>query len=72
MQAAIYGLEGLELTSDERDFFRDADAAGFILFKRNCETQDQLLRLTDSLARAHGPRLIFRSSSTRKAAASRG
>jgi beta-N-acetylhexosaminidase len=49
MQAAIYGLEGLELTSSERDFFRDADAAGFILFKRNCETRDQLLRLTDSL-----------------------
>ena len=50
MQAAIYGLEGLELTNDERDFFRDADAAGFILFKRNCETPDQLLRLTDSFA----------------------
>lgn len=49
MQAAIYGLEGLELTNDERDFFRDADPTGFILFKRNCETQDQLLRLTDSL-----------------------
>jgi beta-N-acetylhexosaminidase len=49
MQAAIYGLEGFELTADERDFFRDADPAGFILFKRNCETQDQLLRLTDAL-----------------------
>lgn len=49
MQAAIYGLEGLELTSGERGFFRDADPAAFILFKRNCETRDQLLRLTDSL-----------------------
>jgi beta-N-acetylhexosaminidase len=49
VQAAIYGLEGLELTDDDRAFFRDADPAGFILFKRNCETQDQLLRLTDSL-----------------------
>jgi beta-N-acetylhexosaminidase len=49
MQAAIYGLEGLELTGDERAFFRDADPAGFILFKRNCETQEQLLKLTDSL-----------------------
>jgi beta-N-acetylhexosaminidase len=54
MQAAIYGLEGLELSDDERDFFRDADAAGFILFKRNCETQDQLLRLTDSLRELTG------------------
>ena len=54
MQAAIYGLEGLELTSDERDFFRDAEPAGFILFKRNCESQDQLLRLTDSLRALSG------------------
>jgi beta-N-acetylhexosaminidase len=49
MQAAIYGLAGLELTNDERSFFRDADAAAFILFRRNCETPEQLLRLTDSL-----------------------
>ena len=49
MKAAIYGLEGLALTHSERDFFLDANAAGFILFKRNCETQDQLLALTDSL-----------------------
>ena len=49
MKAAIYGLEGLELSSEERRFFSDADPAGFILFKRNCETQQQLLRLTDSL-----------------------
>lgn len=49
MQAAIYGLAGLELTAGERDFFRDADPAGFILFRRNCETREQLLRLTDAL-----------------------
>jgi beta-N-acetylhexosaminidase len=49
MQAAIYGLEGLELTTSERAFFRDADPAGFILFKRNCESADQVLRLTYSL-----------------------
>jgi beta-N-acetylhexosaminidase len=49
MQAAIYGLEGLELTADEDRFFRDADPAGFILFRRNCEDPDQLSRLTDSL-----------------------
>jgi len=54
MQAAIYGLDGLALTADERGFFRDADAAGFILFKRNCETRDQLLRLTDSLREIGG------------------
>jgi len=49
MQAAIYGLEGSALNADERDFFHDAEPAGFILFRRNCENQDQLLRLTDSL-----------------------
>jgi beta-N-acetylhexosaminidase len=54
MQAAIYGLEGLALTDDERRFFRDAEPAGFILFKRNCDTQDQLLRLTDSLRELSG------------------
>ena len=49
MQAAIYGLEGFELTDQERGFFRDSDPAGFILFKRNCENREQLQRLTHSL-----------------------
>ena len=44
MQAAIYGLAGPELTPEERDFFRDADPAGYILFKRNCETATQMRR----------------------------
>jgi len=54
MQAAIYGLGGLELTSDERSFFRDAEPAGFILFKRNCDNNEQLLRLTHSLRELSG------------------
>jgi beta-N-acetylhexosaminidase len=54
MQAAIYGLEGFALSADERDFFRDSEAAGFILFRRNCENQEQLLRLTDSLREIRG------------------
>jgi beta-N-acetylhexosaminidase len=49
MLAAIYGFEGPELTGSERDFFRDTDPAGFILFKRNCETRDQLRQLTSAL-----------------------
>jgi beta-N-acetylhexosaminidase len=49
MQAAIYGFEGPALTEDERRFFRDADPAGFILFRRNIENAAQLLALTDSL-----------------------
>ncbi|HVM21941.1 MAG TPA: beta-N-acetylhexosaminidase [Sphingomicrobium sp.] len=54
MQAAIYGLEGLALKAEERDFFRDAQPAGYILFKRNCESQEQVLRLTDSLREIDG------------------
>jgi beta-N-acetylhexosaminidase len=54
MQAAIYGIEGTELTRDERDFFRDADPAGFILFKRNCECRDQLVRLTSEMREISG------------------
>jgi beta-N-acetylhexosaminidase len=49
MQAAIYGFEGLALTRDEVRFFKDSDPAGFILFRRNCEDEVQLRRLTDSL-----------------------
>ena len=54
MQAAIYGLEGPELTADERAFFRDSDPAGFILFRRNCEDREQLRRLTAALRDASG------------------
>jgi beta-N-acetylhexosaminidase len=54
MQAAIYAPEGFELTDDERSFFSEADPAGFILFKRNCASQEQLLRLTDSLRALSG------------------
>ena len=49
MQAAIYGLSGTELSDSERDFFRDADPAGYILFKRNCLNQEQLRQLNDEL-----------------------
>jgi len=49
MQAAIYGLSGPELTDDERAFFRDADPAGYILFRRNCVDPGQLRALTDAL-----------------------
>lgn len=54
MQAAIYGPAGFALTDDERAFFRDADPAGYIVFRRNCESPEQLLRLTDSLRELSG------------------
>ncbi|NCP18538.1 MAG: beta-N-acetylhexosaminidase [Erythrobacter sp.] len=54
MTPAIFGCSGLELTADERAFFREADPAGYILFKRNCDTPEQLRRLTDALRDIHG------------------
>jgi beta-N-acetylhexosaminidase len=54
VNAAIYGLEGLSLTDEERGFFKDADPAGYILFRRNCEDRDQLRALTDELRSLSG------------------
>jgi beta-N-acetylhexosaminidase len=54
MTPAIFGLAGPALSADERAFFRDSDPAGYILFKRNCETRDQLRALTDDLRSLHG------------------
>jgi beta-N-acetylhexosaminidase len=44
--AMISGCAGLQLTSEERDFFRRVKPWGLILFKRNVETPDQLKALT--------------------------
>ncbi|WP_324828233.1 beta-N-acetylhexosaminidase [Qipengyuania zhejiangensis] len=54
MTPAIFGISGLALTPDERAFFKEADPAGYILFARNCETREQLRRLTDDLREIHG------------------
>ena len=59
MTPAIFGMAGHELTPEERDFFRDADPAGYILFGRNCGTRDQMRALTDSLRELHGRENTF-------------
>ncbi len=60
--AAVFGCSGPELTAVERDFFRDADPFGFILFARNCRTPGQVRALThamrDTLGRSGAPVLI--------------
>lgn len=53
-RAAIFGPSGGKLGADERDFFREADPWGFILFARNVEAPDQLRRLTADLRQAVG------------------
>jgi beta-N-acetylhexosaminidase len=53
-RALITDAAGLVLSADERAFFRDADPWGFIIFKRNVETPDQLRALTDSMRESVG------------------
>ena len=57
-----FGCAGTEITADERDFFRDSDPLGFILFARNVDNPDQVRRLIDNLrnsvGRADAPVLV--------------
>src|SRR4051812_22087117 len=52
--AFIAGCSGLELTPDERAFFRESRPWGFILFKRNVESPEQVAALTFALRAAVG------------------
>lgn len=52
--ALILGMSGLDLTADERAFFREADPWGYIVFARNIADKAQLLRLTDRLREVSG------------------
>ena len=53
-KAIIFGCAGPRLTAAERDFFRDADPAGFILFQRNCVEPGQVAGLVAELKAASG------------------
>ncbi|MEO1689542.1 MAG: glycoside hydrolase family 3 N-terminal domain-containing protein [Pseudomonadota bacterium] len=53
-RAIIFGCSGPALGGEESAFLRDADPWGFCLFARNCETPDQMRRLTDALREAVG------------------
>jgi beta-N-acetylhexosaminidase len=52
--AFITGVSGLELNADEREFIRAQRPWGFILFKRNIETPDQVAHLVQELRKAVG------------------
>ncbi|MNH77276.1 Beta-hexosaminidase [compost metagenome] len=60
--AAIYGCSGHRLTAEERAFFAETKPWGFILFRRNVDTPDQVKALVDelrdSVGRADAPVLI--------------
>jgi beta-N-acetylhexosaminidase len=48
-KAVIFGCTGPELMPGEAAFFTETQPVGFILFARNCETPDQLRKLTSDL-----------------------
>lgn len=60
--AAIFGVEGVRLKPEEREFFASAQPWGFILFQRNCESPEQIKALIkdleDAVGRAPLPILI--------------
>ncbi len=51
---AVFGCMGLDVSVQERAFFRDADPFAFIVFARNVEGPAQLYRLTCDLRAAVG------------------
>jgi beta-N-acetylhexosaminidase len=62
MRAFITGISGLTLTADEGNFMRAEQPWGFILFKRNIETPEQVIALVkelrESIDEADAPILI--------------
>jgi beta-N-acetylhexosaminidase len=49
VRACILGIAGTVLTADERRFFSDVQPLGFILFRRNIETPEQVKALVAAL-----------------------
>jgi beta-N-acetylhexosaminidase len=48
-KAGIFGVAGLTLTDEEKQFFADINPVGFILFARNCDNPTQLKKLISDL-----------------------
>jgi beta-N-acetylhexosaminidase len=61
-RAVILGCAGEQLSGDERRFFGAADPVGFILFRRNCSSPEQVRELVAALrgviGRSDAPILI--------------
>ncbi|WP_262027207.1 beta-N-acetylhexosaminidase [Microvirga sp. Mcv34] len=61
-RAFIAGCSGTELTPDEAAFFKEADPWGFILFRRNVDSPEQVralcAALRDAVGRTDAPILI--------------
>lgn len=50
----IVDCEGLTLTHEEKALFKEFDPYGFILFARNCQSPDQLKKLTSEMRETVG------------------
>ena len=61
-RAVVLGCAGEQLSAEERRFFAAADPLGFVLFRRNCKTPDQVRALVgefrEAVGRADAPVLI--------------
>lgn len=53
-RAVVLGCGGEQLTPEERRFFAAADPLGFVLFRRNCRTREQLRALVGELRASVG------------------
>jgi len=54
MLPIIFGFSGLQLTNEEREFFRATQPFGYILFRRNIDTFEQTKQLVDELREISG------------------
>lgn len=54
MKQAIFGISGLILSPEEKDFFSSNKPHGIILFKRNCQSKDQIMALTAEIKNIMG------------------
>jgi beta-N-acetylhexosaminidase len=49
IKRVIFGVQGLHLTAQEKEFFQKTNPLGFILFSRNIDNPTQLKELTEEL-----------------------
>jgi len=52
--AVTFGCAGEALSPAEQTLFREANPVGFVLFRRNCRTPDQVRRLVDAMRETVG------------------
>lgn len=59
MLPIIFGISGKYLTKDEIELFTKYSCAGFILFSRNIESREQIIKLINSLRSLYSERQIL-------------